>query len=169
MREDELDRVRELDRREVVHYVYRVRDMKLELKEEHWNIPEWTAKQKQRYHRSLLDHHREGGTVFGAFDGPRIAGIIALGKEFINRNKDQLDLAGLWVSNPYRKQGVGTRLLEMVKNKARAMGAKKLYVSATPSENTVDFYVNVGFRLAKEVNREMFEREPEDIHMELDL
>ena len=143
--------------------------MKLELNEEGWNIPEWTAEEKQKYHRSLLDLSREEGIVFGAFDVTKTAGIIALRREFIGRNKDQLTLAALWVSFPYRKHGVGTRLVEMVKNKARAMGAKKLYVSASPSKNTVDFYANAGFQLAKEVDRELFEREPEDMHMELDL
>jgi N-acetylglutamate synthase-like GNAT family acetyltransferase len=56
-----------------------------------------------------------------------------------------------------------------MKNKARDLGAKKLYVSATPSLNTITFYQNRGFKLTKDVNQELFEKEPEDIHMELTL
>lgn len=89
--------------------------------------------------------------------------------EFIGRNKDQLNLTGLWVSKQYRKMGIGKALVELVKNKAREMGARKLYVSATPSQNTVKFYMNRGFRLAKEINEKLFELEPEDIHMTFSL
>jgi hypothetical protein len=40
-----------------------------------------------------------------------------------------------------------------------------LYVSATPSESAVGFYTGQGFRPTEEVNEELFELEPEDIHM----
>jgi hypothetical protein len=44
-----------------------------------------------------------------------------------------------------------------------------MYVSATPSESAVGFYLKHGFRLAIEPIPELFEEEPEDIHMLLDL
>jgi hypothetical protein len=50
-----------------------------------------------------------------------------------------------------------------------ADGARKLYVSATPSVSAVGFYRNRGFELAEEVNKELFELEPEDIHMIMKL
>ena len=45
----------------------------------------------------------------------------------------------------------------------------KLYVSATPSENTILFYLSFGCKLASEVDPELFALEPEDIHLELVL
>lgn len=67
--------------------------------------------------------------------------------------------------NLFSELGVGKTLVELVKKKAKEMGAKKLYVSATPSKNTVHFYLNRGFDLAEEVNERLYELEPEDIHM----
>jgi hypothetical protein len=41
-----------------------------------------------------------------------------------------------------------------------------MYISATPSENTVNFYQYLGCVLTEEVDAELFELEPEDIHLE---
>jgi N-acetylglutamate synthase-like GNAT family acetyltransferase len=59
--------------------------------------------------------------------------------------------------------------LERAAARARELGAQRLYVSATESENTVDFYLRRGCRLAEEVDPALFALEPNDIHLELDL
>jgi hypothetical protein len=46
------------------------------------------------------------------------------------------------------------------------MGARRLYISATPSENTVGFYTHLGCVITREVDPALFELEPEDIHLE---
>ena len=169
MHKDELHRVAELDRREVIEYIYYFRDNKLELEKEHWDVPEWSTEQKQKYHQRLQDIHQRDGTVIGAFKGSKIAGIIALDHEFFGSSKNRLNLAGLWVSQPFRDRGVGRHLVELVKKKAKALGAKNLYVSATPSKKTVEFYLSCGFHPTREIDPKLFELEPEDIHMEFQL
>ncbi|MHA2233691.1 MAG: GNAT family N-acetyltransferase [Candidatus Hodarchaeales archaeon] len=169
MTKDDLKRVAELDRREVIDAVYYYRDGALDLVQEHWDVPEWSSREKQQKIDVLREIHKRGGIIFGAFDESNVAGVIALDSEYIGWNNDQLNLAELFVSKGYRKMGVGKRLVALVKQKAREIGAKKLYVSATPSQNTVHFYLKRGFRLAQEVNPKLFELEPEDIHMELEL
>ena len=57
----------------------------------------------------------------------------------------------LHVSHAYRKQGLGQRLFALTKAEARERGAKRLYISATPSENTIDFYRRLGCVVAQEV------------------
>jgi predicted N-acetyltransferase YhbS len=166
MSKDELHRVAELDRREAIEHIYYFRNGKLELEKEHWDVPEWSTEQKQEYNQRLQDIHQRGGTVIGAFKGSKITGIIALDHEFFGSNKNRLNLAALWVSQPFRDQGVGRHLVELVKKKAKALEAKSLYVSATPSKKTVEFYLSCGFKLAKVIDPKLFELEPEDIHME---
>jgi N-acetylglutamate synthase-like GNAT family acetyltransferase len=169
LKKEEIKRVGEIDRTETIESTYYYKEGKLELVKEFWEIKKWSREQEQRHISSLTDIYHRGGVIIGAFDESNIAGMISLDNEFIGRNKDQLSLAGLWVSNHYRKKGVGKTLVELVKEKAKKMGAKKLYVSATPSENTVHFYLNRGFELAKEVIEKLYELEPEDIHMECKL
>jgi hypothetical protein len=44
-----------------------------------------------------------------------------------------------------------------------------LYISATPSEHTIDFYLTLGCTLVDAPDPELFAREPEDIHLEYEL
>jgi len=53
--------------------------------------------------------------------------------------------------------------------KARELGARRLYISATPSENTVRFYLRRGCRVTDEVDAALFDLEPDDIHLELGI
>ncbi len=169
LKKHEFERFREIDRREIINQIYYHREGILVLENEFHDVPEWTPKKKQEFIKSFYELHNRGGLVFGAIDGEKIAGISTLDVVFIGKNKDQLNLAGLWVSKEYRKQGIATSLVELAKKKAVELGANKLYVSATPSLNTIEFYKKRGFILTNDVDKKLFEKEPEDIHMELEL
>ena len=77
------------------------------------------------------------------------------------RLADQLQLAYLYVTRAYRARGVGTQLFEAAVSCARAAGANAVYVSATPTENTVDFYLKRGCVLAAEPDPRLLAAEPE--------
>ena len=53
--------------------------------------------------------------------------------------------------------------------KARLMGAAKLYISANPSEETLAFYKKIGCVDSVEINAKLLECEPYDRHMEFVL
>jgi GNAT superfamily N-acetyltransferase len=71
----------------------------------------------------------------------------------------------LHVSAPLRATGIGSRLSEQLEQIARAAGDSDMVVSATPSENTVRFYLGRGFQPMAHPLAELFELEPEDVHM----
>jgi GNAT superfamily N-acetyltransferase len=144
-----------------------VRDGALILETEHWDVPDWSPSEKQRRIAILQDMYDMGATFFGALDGCRLVGMSVLDHNPMSSGVDRLRLDGLWVSHQCRKQGVGGKLVQLVAQAARERGARALYVSATPSENTVRFYRSVGFHLAKLVDPGLYEKEPEDIHMEM--
>ena len=48
---------------------------------------------------------------------------------------------------------------------ARDAGDIEMVVSATPSENTVRFYMSCGYQLMAQALPELYELEPEDVHM----
>ena len=95
--------------------------------------------------------------------------VSALESAFIGRNQDQLQLYFHHVDSRYRHKGIGGELLIKVIAKAKKFGAKKLYISATPSKNTIDFYMHMGCRLTPDINSTLYRLEPEDIHLELEL
>ena len=108
----------------------------------------------------------EGGSLFGAFDGNALVGFAIYRP---NLSPDVAQFAVLHVSRPYRRLGVGTALARKVIGSARSDGATQLYVSSAPTRGTVEFYRSLGFRPTQEINQDLFELEPEDIHMTMEL
>ena len=107
--------------------------------------------------------------MHGAFDNERLVAVAILDSRFIGNPEDQLQLKFLHVSRSFRKQGLGSKLFELAKLAARQKGAKRLYISATRSENTVNFYMRLGCTLVKEPDPELFALEPVDIHLEMKI
>jgi GNAT superfamily N-acetyltransferase len=105
----------------------------------------------------------------GAFAGDRLAGIAVLDGRRIGSSLDTLDMYLLHTSNGYRGRGIGEALVGLVRQRATELGASRLYVSSTPSTNSVNFYQRRGFGLASHVDPELFALEPDDIHMEMPL
>lgn len=169
LRREEIESFREIDRSEKVEEVYYYRAGKLELEKESYDIKGWNPAELDEYICRLYALHDGNGYIYGAFEGGKIAGVVSLDSKLFGTNKNYLKLDMLYISREYRGKGIGRNLVEQCKLKAGELGAQKLYISATPFRNTVDFYMGVGSRLTSELCSELFELEPLDIHLELDI
>ncbi|GAJ06623.1 unnamed protein product [marine sediment metagenome] len=167
IKREEIKEVRELDKNEIVKQIYYYRNGRLVLEDEYYDIKSWNLEELERIIRDLYDLYDRGGVFYGAFKNHKLIGIIALETKFIGSNNDQLQVVFLHVAHDFRDKGLGSNLMNLVTKRARNMGAKKLYIPATPSMHTVDFYMGLGCKLASEINPELFKLEPEDIHLEL--
>jgi predicted N-acetyltransferase YhbS len=165
----EIRNIWSIDRAEVIHKVYYREGNELVLKPEHHDVKGWPPGEPERYGPILLDCFDRGGTLYGAFDGQTLIGAAVLESRFIGPEKDQLQLKFLHVSRRHRQSGLGCTLFNKAVARARELGARRLYVSATPSENTVRFYLRRGCRVTDKVDAALFEIEPKDIHMEFDI
>jgi ribosomal protein S18 acetylase RimI-like enzyme len=171
MAASELDRLGEIDRSEHVAREYSYRDGRLEARVADIAVPGWSPTGDHEHSvpsriaawRPLLD---EGGTLVGAFDADAIAGVAIYRPHLTPR---VANLAVLHVSRSHRRMGVASLLTDEVARLARADGARRLYVSATPSDSAVGFYRSYGFEPIDEPNEALFALEPEDIHMILEL
>jgi len=130
---------------------------------------EWPPGEPEHYGPILLDCYDHGGTFYGAFDGDKLVGAAVLESRFIGHKGDQLQLKFLHVSRSYRQTGLGRMLFQKAVSRARELGACRLYISSTPSENTVQFYLRLGCRVTEDVDKDLFELEPDDIHLEYDI
>jgi predicted N-acetyltransferase YhbS len=158
-----------IDRAEVMDKLYYHEGDELVLRPEHHDVQGWPAGEPERYGPILLDCFDRGGTFYGAFDGQSLIGAMVLENRFIGRDKDQLQLKFLHVSRCNRKAGLGSTLFDKALRRARELGARRLYVSATASENTVNFYLRRGCCVTNDVDAALYELEPEDIHLECDI
>lgn len=163
---NEIGTIWQIDRSEVIEAIYYLRNGTLVLKPEHYAISGWPPGEAETYTPILHNCFDRGGTFYGAFEGSEMIGVAVLESKFIGKAKDQLQLKFLHVSNRHRKQGWGTRLFEKAVERARELGASRLYISATPSENTINFYLHLGCQVTQELDQELFELEPEDIHLD---
>jgi len=163
---EEFGRLAEIDLSESGEIVYKLVDGE-------WQVVPWNWERPPE----LLDAWDErievvraalapGGVAVGAFAGGRLVGFAALRYAL---EGDVAQLAALWVSAPWRRHGIATALVDELERRARARGARRMYVSATPSESAQGFYRGRGFRPTSFVHRELYALEPEDVHMIRDL
>ncbi len=167
MAPSEIGRIAELDRSEHIAREYIYRDGKLETRDLDIHVSPWFTDGRpghsvQAKMAEWLELLAKGGTMLGAFEGSQLVGV---GIYYPHLTMEMAQLAVLHVSATYRGRGIGAALSHEIEQLARADGFKKLYVSATPSLHTVDFYRCQGFELAEEVNEELYRLEPDDIHL----
>ena len=165
----EITDVWSLDRAEVIENLYRHERGALVLRPERHDVKGWPPGEPELYGPILLDCFDHGGTFHGAFEGGTLIGVSVQDSRFMGREADQLQLKFLHVSQRHRRGGLGRALFEKSVARARELGARRLYISATPSENSVHFYLRLGCRVTNEVDAALFALEPEDIHLDFDV
>jgi GNAT superfamily N-acetyltransferase len=166
---EEIEKLSEIDRSEVVEFNYRLSHGKLELFDYYCEIKRFSETKLVQLKTGLYHLYDGGGAIYGALCENKLVGIASLDSRFRGENLNRLQLALLHVDKNYRKCGIGKHLVELVAEKARKLGAQQLYISAAPIKNTVEFYMKLGCKLTAELEADLFELEPEDIHMELNI
>jgi len=168
----EFDRIADIDRSEQITQQYKSRGSALELVDVDIRAPRWGepgAHTVQHYIDSWKPLVQAGGVLLGAFDGDRLVGFAVYEPPGTSLSEGLANFAVLHVTRTHRGRGVGFALTNEVIRLARAHGAQRLYVSATPTRTTVDFYLKQGFEPLAMPNERMFALEPDDIHMERKL
>lgn len=163
----DLPRIRDIDRTEHIDVLYIQHGTRLEERRGDFDSPNWFTEGDGEHSYAGQQRHVEellalGAVAIGAFDGERLAGFGILLQHL---RPGIAQLAHLHVSNGYRATGIGRRLTEDLDRIAREGGDTEIVVSATPSQNTVRFYMARGYRPMAEPFPELFELEPEDIHL----
>jgi GNAT superfamily N-acetyltransferase len=161
----EIERIWRIDRSEINHHIYTLRGGDLVRAPAYFELRGWPAEQVSEDTPRLYACFDRGGSFIGMFAGEELVGVAVVDTLPLGAELDQLQLKYLYVSRPHRGRGVGRRLLGQAKAHAQRLGAKALYVSATPTESTVDFYRHCGAVLAEHPDPELYALEPQDIHM----
>ena len=166
LQREEIPLIWQIDRREVIENIYTLESGKLVLKPDYFDMQDWPPGEAEHYTPILMDCYDRGGMFWGVFENNQLVGVAILEDRFIGSQRDTLQLKFLHVSRDYRNCGLGSTLFKMAVEEAKALGAKKLYISATPSEHTINYYSRLGCVIAMEIEDELFALEPEDIHLE---
>jgi len=166
MESEEVESIRELDVSESDTIVYKWIGGQIVAVSEQWQRPRWDASECDKRISKIRERLAKGEALIGAFDKDLLVGA-AIFRPHLDPGRSEL--AGLWISRKYRRQGIATQLTREVERLAQKAGITALYVSACPSRSAVGFYRSRGFRPTQNVNKELYEQEPEDIHMIMKL
>jgi ribosomal protein S18 acetylase RimI-like enzyme len=159
--ETNFDRLHEIDLSEHITLIYRLVNGALEPEPHDWQRTPWD----QAHWQEQVAEWRanlQPEVWLGAFVDGRLTGLASLRHRLEPR---MAQLTTLHVDHRFRRRGVARQLVQTVIDMAEASGAEALYVSATPSESAVGFYLSQGFQPTNTPNAQMFALEPEDIHM----
>jgi GNAT superfamily N-acetyltransferase len=164
---NELSRVGEIDRTEHIDVMFEQHGTELVTRRGNWTSPAWDQDGHGEHsvdaqRRALARFADEGGIARGAFADGRLVGI---GVVVPHIRPTIAQLAYLHVSKDVRATGIGGRLCLELELIAHGAGATEIVVTATPSENTVRFYLGRGYRPMAHPLPELLAAEPEDIHM----
>ena len=163
----DLELLADIDRSEYINKAYVQSGDELIVRKVDWQVPDWLEDgqgEHSLYHiNSFCSEYLDySAFMLGAFIEDSLAGA---GLMRPNIRPKMAQLAFLHVSSTSRRLGIASQLTKELIAKAEDQGAKQIYVSATPSESAVGFYLSHGFEPTSEPLPELLSLEPEDIHM----
>lgn len=129
----------------------------------------WSDDQYEELVNYLVNTIDTGGTVWGALKDEKLVAFASLENKFFGSRNQYLQLSSIHVSKESRGEGIGRKLFHEACERAIEMGAKKLYISAHSSEETIAFYHELGCVEVKEYNETLVAQEPYDCQLELRL
>jgi len=133
---------------------------------EEWDI----AVKKEIVEKDFTDCIKSSGTVWGVFNRNKaLIAFACLPSHLFGSKNQYLQLMQIHVSSECRNNGLGKMLFELCTDKARNLGAKKLYISTHSSEESQYFYTKIGCVDAEEINEKLAKLEPYDRQMEFVL
>jgi GNAT superfamily N-acetyltransferase len=166
---DQASQISAVDRTESVDGLYRVVDGSLRLEAAALEVGPWDERESHEYVTRLSQSIDSGGVAFGAWSASELLAFGSLAASPVGGDSNVLKLDMLYVGSRYRGRGIGRRLISLLSEEARSRSATALYVSATPSRATVEAYLRLGAVLLPSPDPELFEREPEDVHLIIEL
>lgn len=157
--------IQQIDRSERIERIYQMNNGRLIEIDAGHECENWNSGQVQELIQRFKLQLENGGKALGAYDGELLVGFGVLAPTFRGKNNDRLQVDLMYVSRNYRRQGIGSRIMQALGKEAVDRGAKYLYISSTETESAVHFYRHCGSELADDIDPELFELEPKDIHM----
>lgn len=164
---DRLGEIAAIDRSEHIDRIFEVRAGNLASRSVDIDVPRWDTEGTGRHSvGAFVDHLapilERGATLLAAFDQDDVVGVAIVEDRF---EGDMAWLAFLHVTRTHRRRGVASALWAEAVNRARAAGARSIYVSAAPTGSAVGFYLARGCTVVAVPHLELYAEEPEDVHL----
>lgn len=166
MTREELDDLWRIERRELVHEIYVAdADGRLTLTPAFYDTLGWPEDELETELPILRSHLDLGGVGIGVYDNGLLVGAAVLAGTGVTDYPELRQLVFLHVSHDWRGRGIAAALYRLCAETARRMGASGLYISASSTRRTVEFYQHLGAVPTARPDEALLRHEPYDIHM----
>lgn len=155
-----------ISRRELITQMYIQNQQHLELVDCFFDVQNWDSYHLENDPPKLKQLYEQGALFIGAFDAAeKLVGVSVVSNQIIADYPNAKLLHYFYVDADQQGKGIGAKLMQAAKESAKQLGAKQLYISATPSQRTVDFYIKHGAQPLSAPDQQLWQLEPEDIHL----
>ena len=161
---EDLEKIGDIDRSEPIDESYILENGELMISENKKEVPNWDEEKRNEVKNRIENALNEGGIAYGAYEEDKLVGLASLSKKVISG--DRVQLLTFHVDRKHRGMGIGGKLFDLIVSEAKTLGVRGVYVSASSKKNSVDFYLHKGCILTKDIDEELLQEEPMDIHME---
>ena len=167
LQNSEIDLIwQQISRRELITQMYIQNQQQLELVDCFFDVQHWDSYHLENDPPKLKQLYDQGSIFVGAFDAAKkLVGVSVVSNQIIADYPHAKLLHYFYVDADQQGQGIGATLMQAAKESAKQLGANQLYISATPSRRTVDFYIKHGARPLSAPDKQLWQLEPGDIHL----
>lgn len=167
LKNSEIDLIwQHISRRELITQMYIQNQQHLELVDCFFDVQHWDSYHLENDPPKLKQLYEQGALFIGAFDAAeKLVGVSVVSNQIIADYPHTKLLHYFYVDADQQGKGIGAKLMQAAKESAKQLGAKQLYISATPSRRTVDFYIKHGAQPLSAPDQQLWQLEPEDIHL----
>ncbi|NUF62019.1 GNAT family N-acetyltransferase [Acinetobacter bereziniae] len=156
----------QIDRKELITHMYLQHSQQLQRIDCFYDVQCW-----DQYHLEndppLIKHLcQQGAICIGGFTpSNQLIAVQVVSNQKITDYPQAKLLQYFYVDAHHQSHGIGSQLMQTAITSAKKLGAKQLYISATPTQRTVDFYLKQGAKLLEKPDHQLWSLEPEDIHL----
>ncbi|WP_139974227.1 GNAT family N-acetyltransferase [Ochrobactrum sp. CGA5] len=165
LQRNELTEIWQIDRSEIIEEMYRLEGEQLLLEPQFYDVRGWPEGEAQIYTPILFDCYDNGGVFLGAYLDEALVAVAVTDVRPVASYRELHQLGFMHVGKAVRGLGLAAELYRRSMAIAKETGAEGLYISATPTRRTIEFYMKQGAKVTMKPDPLLFEREPEDIHM----
>lgn len=167
LQHSEIDLIwQQISRRELITQMYIQNQQQLDLVDCFFDVQYWDSYHLENDPPKLKQLFAQGSIFVGAFDAhEKLVGVSVVSNQVIADYPHAKLLHYFYVDADQQGQGIGAKLMQAAKTSVKQLGANQLYISATPSRRTVDFYMKHGAQPLSAPDQQLWQLEPEDIHL----
>lgn len=167
LQSSEIDLIwQQISRHELITQMYIQNQQHLELVDCFFDVQHWDSYHLENDPPKLKQLYEQGALFIGAFDAAeKLVGVSVVSNQIIADYPHAKLLHYFYVDADQQGKGIGAKLMQAAKESAKQLGANQLYISATPSRRTVDFYIKHDAQPLSAPDQQLWQLEPEDIHL----